>query len=68
MRLALDTNILIYAEGLDGPARRAVVVELLARVSSDQVVLPVQVLGEFFNVLIRKAGRSRSSARLLVLG
>ncbi len=31
-------------------------------------VIPVQVLGELFNVLVRKAGRSRADARSALLG
>ena len=40
MKIAFDTNVLFYAEG----------------------VIPVQVLGELFNVLTRKAGKPRNDA------
>jgi predicted nucleic acid-binding protein len=67
MRLALDTNVLAYAEGVNGGARRDTALTLVQRLPQHLVVLPVQVLGELFNVLVRKAGRSRSDARDAIL-
>jgi predicted nucleic acid-binding protein len=67
VRAALDTNVLAYAEGVDGRARRDVALELLRCLPQERAVLPVQVLGELFNVLIRRAGRSRHDARDSVL-
>ena len=46
MKVAFDTNVLVYAEG----------------------VIAVQVLGELFNVLTRKAGKPRNDARESILG
>lgn len=68
MRIALDTNVLAYAEGINDAARRDVVLDLLDRLPGESVVVPVQVLGELFNVLTRKAGRSRQVARDAVIG
>ncbi len=68
MKVALDTNVLAAAEGVDGAARRAVALDLLRALPRDRVVLPAQVLGELFNVLVRKASRSRSHARSAMLG
>jgi predicted nucleic acid-binding protein len=56
-----------YAEGADGGARRDTALDLVRRLPQERAVLPVQVLGELFNVLIRKAGRSRSEARDSIL-
>lgn len=67
MRVALDTNLLVYAEGVNDAARRDAVLALLGRLPSGSVVLPVQVLGELFVVLTRKAGRSREQARAALL-
>jgi predicted nucleic acid-binding protein len=67
VRAALDTNVLAYAEGVDGRARRDAALDLLRRLPQEGTVLPVQVLGELFNVLIRKAGRSHQDARDSVL-
>lgn len=68
MRLALDTNILAYAEGVNGPARRKEVLQLLEKLEDEEVFVPVQALGELFHVLVRKAGRSPVRARQAVLG
>lgn len=68
MRLALDTNVLAYAEGVNGAGRRADAIALVERLPQASVVLPVQALGELFHVLTRKAGRSRDQAREAVLG
>ena len=67
MRAALDTNVLAYAEGVDGRARRDAALDLLRRLPQKRAVLPVQVLGELFNVLTRKARRSRGDARDSIL-
>lgn len=68
MRLALDTNILAYAEGVNGAERREAAHDLIRKLPVDAVVLPVQVLGELFVVLVRKARRSPASARKAILG
>ena len=68
MRVALDTNILAYAEGMNGAPRRREAVELIEAIPQSSIVLPVQVLGELFMVLTRKAGRTPVAARTAVLG
>lgn len=67
MKVALDTNILAYAEGVDSADRREAALELVGRLQQDETVVPVQVLGELFNVLTRKAGRLPEDARIAVL-
>lgn len=67
MRLALDTNVLVYAEGVDGPERQQQALAILERLPYDGTFLPVQALGELYNVLVRKARRSRVEARLKIL-
>ena len=67
MRVALDTNILAYAEGINGPSMKNVALELVDRLPQASVVLPVQTLGELFQVLVRKAGRSPADARSAIL-
>jgi predicted nucleic acid-binding protein len=66
MRLALDTNIFVYAEGLNDAARKAQARDLLSRLVRADVVLPVQVAGELFRVLVRKGRRTPADARLAV--
>ncbi len=67
MRIALDTNVLACAEGTNGAAMRDKALELLRRLPPGAVALPVQTLGELFNVLVRKARRRPDHARAAVL-
>jgi predicted nucleic acid-binding protein len=67
MKVALDTSILAYAEGANGPLMRERALELMQRLPPVAIVLPVQVLGELFNVLVRKVNRSPERARAAVL-
>ena len=63
MKIAFDTNVLAYAEGINGAERRDVALNLIRRLPQEAAVVPAQVLGELFNVLVRKGGKSRSDAR-----
>ncbi|CDX31881.1 PilT protein domain protein [Mesorhizobium sp. ORS 3359] len=63
MKVALDTNILAYAEGINNVEKRDTVLELLRNVPQETAIVPVQVLGELYNLLVRKAGRSPQTAR-----
>ncbi len=67
MRVALDTNVLAYAEGINGAAMKSAALDLVANLPQDSVVLPVQIVGELFQVLVRKAGRSPADARVAIL-
>ena len=67
MRLALDTNILAYAEGVNGAPKRKAAIEIIEKLPEDSTFLPVQVLGELFRVLVHKAGRSPERARAAIL-
>jgi predicted nucleic acid-binding protein len=66
MRVALDTNILVYALGVGDPGRRNAAKALVARLPEADVVLPVQVLGELFRVLTGKARWTAAQARVPV--
>jgi predicted nucleic acid-binding protein len=68
MRVALDTNVLAYAEGVGDAKRCGVAIGLVERLPESAVLLPAQVLGELMLVLTRKAGRTREVARDAVLG
>jgi len=68
VKIALDTNVLAYAEGVNGQEKRSVVLALIRSLPSNAVIIPVQVLGELFNVLVRKVGKSRTEARDVLLG
>ena len=63
MRVALDTNVLAYAEGINGVERRDAALALIHRLPQEAAVVPVQVLGELFHVLVRKGGKPRGEAR-----
>ena len=63
MRIALDTNVLAYAEGANGAIMRDKALKLIQRLPPEAFVLPVQTLGELFNVLVRKARRRPDRAR-----
>jgi predicted nucleic acid-binding protein len=65
--VALDTNILAYAEGVNGPSMKELALGLVQRLPQGAVVLPVQTLGELFNVLVRKAARTPANARAAIL-
>lgn len=67
MNVAVDTNVLAYAEGVNDESRKRAAVELMRRLPPDRTFLPVQALGELFNVLVRKAGRSRADAAAAIL-
>jgi predicted nucleic acid-binding protein len=67
MRVALDTNVLAYAEGVNGASMRKVALDLVRKLPASGTLLPVQTLGELFNLLVRKAGRPASKARSAIL-
>src|SRR5581483_1793621 len=67
MRLALDTNILAYAEGVNGAAMQDAALAIISKLSAERVFVPVQALGELFYLLVRKAKRSPREARSALL-
>lgn len=69
MRIALDTNVLVYAEGVNGGDRSAMVHRLLSDFGEreEEVIIPVQALAELFVVLTRKAKWPAATARAAVL-
>ncbi|HWY22710.1 MAG TPA: PIN domain-containing protein [Candidatus Acidoferrum sp.] len=67
MKVALDTNILAYIEGVNGASRKASAAEMVARLPAGSTYVPVQVLGELFRVLVRKAKYKAASARAAVV-
>jgi predicted nucleic acid-binding protein len=67
MRIALDTNVLAYAAGVNGQERQRAALELLDKLSESETFLPVQALGELFRVLVRKAKISPRLARTTII-
>jgi len=68
LKVAIDTNFLVYAEGVNDAEKRDIALKLVRNLPQDMTVIPVQALGELFNVLTRKAGKSRAEARDIILG
>jgi predicted nucleic acid-binding protein len=66
VRVALDTNILASAEGVNTAEQLAAATALVARLPPDRTVLPAQVLGEVFTLPTRKSRLPPQEARLLV--
>jgi predicted nucleic acid-binding protein len=67
MRVALDTNVLAYAEGMGDEARHRASLELVRGLPVSAVVVPAQCLGELFRVLTGKGHHSSASAKDAVL-
>ena len=67
MYVALDTNILVYAEGVNGKPMQQQARAIVDQLSEESTLLPVQALGELYAVLIRRARLSRAKARDAVL-
>jgi predicted nucleic acid-binding protein len=58
VKVALDTNVIVYAEGLNDARRGAIAQDAIEDIARGNIVLPLQVLGEFCRVLQRKARRA----------
>jgi predicted nucleic acid-binding protein len=67
VRLAVDTNVLAYAEGVNGPVRKEAALAITGRLPSDSTLVPVQVLGELYRVLVGKAAWPAKRARAAIL-
>ncbi len=67
MNVALDTNMLAYAEGLGDELRCRAALELVGHMPGSDVLLPAQVLGELARVLTTKAKRPAAQVRQSVL-
>lgn len=67
MRVALDTNVLVYAEGVNGEDRQRLAHATLADLNDDELLVPAQALAELFTVLVRKARWPAAKARAAVL-
>lgn len=67
MRIAIDTNILGYAEGIGSIASRDASVDLLTQLPPEDILLPAQVVGELFRILTGKARCTPEDARARVL-
>jgi predicted nucleic acid-binding protein len=66
VNVAIDTNVLVYAEEVVASARRDAAVDLLRRLPRETTMIPVQALGELYRVLVRKLRESPRNARASV--
>jgi predicted nucleic acid-binding protein len=73
MRVSVDTNVLGYAEGLDDADRREKANEVLNVLQRQELVMPLQVAAELYNLIKRRrktssheAGRSVAYWRALM--
>lgn len=68
MKAALDTNVLVYFEGINSGERRNAAISLVQELQpKDAAMVPVQALGELYTVLVRKAGWSPTRAQTAIL-
>lgn len=67
MRIALDTNILAYAEGVGDALRCSGAIRLIEQLPTELILLPAQTLGELFRVLTGKAKREAGLAREAIM-
>jgi predicted nucleic acid-binding protein len=67
MNVALDTNVLAYAEGVNGILARDRALAVLEGLPPESTFVPVQTLGELYNVLVKRARRPRAEAVAAVL-
>ena len=66
MRFALDSNILIYAEGVNDEVRQRQARDLLLCLRGRDVVVSLQALCEVYSVLRRKGGFSAPAAKAAI--
>lgn len=66
MRAALDTNVLVYAEGIGDKVRCEQARSLIRSIPAGGAVLPAQTLGELARVLTKKGGRTPEQAKSAV--
>jgi predicted nucleic acid-binding protein len=66
MKIAVDTNILAYIEGINGRDRQLPAIDVLERIPRELRLLPAQALGELYNVLVRKPKWPPNQARAAV--
>ncbi len=62
MKVALDSNVLVYAEGLTEDYRNELSQNIIAAISPDQLVIPIQSISETFFWLIKRAKLPRTHA------
>lgn len=67
IRVAIDTNVLVYAEESGPSAKKNTATALLAQLSPTTTFIPVQALIELYHLLVRRARMPASAARTAVV-
>jgi predicted nucleic acid-binding protein len=67
VRVALDSTVLLYAQGMNDPERQLRAREVIAHLIQGDIVVPAQALGEVFAVLTRKFGETAENARAVLM-
>jgi predicted nucleic acid-binding protein len=62
MRLALDSNVLIYAEGGNDVRRQKIAHDIIDSLLPSQILIPLQAAAETFQWLVKKGGFERLAA------
>lgn len=62
MRVAVDSNVLGYAEGLDDPSRQARADEVISALAEHELAMPLQVAAELHRLLMRRRRISSQEA------
>jgi predicted nucleic acid-binding protein len=68
INVAVDTNILVYAEDETAGDKRVAALDLFEKLPRETTLIPVYALGELYRVLVRKARQPAIKARALVFG
>lgn len=66
MKVALDTNVLACAVGVNDALRQDRANAVIDVIDAADIVVSSQVAGELYNVLVRKTGRSQEAAAAVV--
>jgi len=67
VKIAIDTNVFGYAAGIGfDEDKRVTAARLLKAISPADMVMPTQVAGEFYNILVRKGEAPPKLARRIV--
>ncbi len=67
MKISIDTNIFVYAEGVNGKDMQGAALSVIGSLPAADVVIPVQVLAELYRVLLIKAKLPRLEAEKAVM-
>ena len=63
INVAIDTNVLVYAEEISNSRKKLAALDLLEKLPGETTLIPTLALGELYRVLIAKARRPPTTAR-----